>query len=160
MKFQGGQFILERGRSKACLERWRYWIDQDPDEPLDQIALLKVYNEFKANAEKEDSTTNGSNVCKMIAMSKTGAKRDHIAFPSRKEIQSAANQLATDRQHYSTLIHIKNTGNALEKTNDEDMERYLRKVLNLSDASTHDDILGITKKIPRIQAMDGDLETE
>jgi hypothetical protein len=171
MKFQGGQFILERKRSEPCLENWRYWIDQDPDEPLDQIALLKMHKEYSQHTSNMADQKNlpGSDLCAMVAMSRAGSTHDHIAFPSRKDIQWAAKhhklihsgeaRKASDREQYPTLIHIKNTGNALEKTGADDMELYLRNVLNLTDTPPEEDILGITKKISRIQASETDLKT-
>jgi hypothetical protein len=56
------------------------------------------------------------------------------------------------QSHRPTLVHIKNTGGALAKTNEGKLELFIRDMMQFSA----EDALGITKKPPRIQARDDD----
>lgn len=88
---QGGQFVLRRGHSQACLQRWRSHMDAHTVEHKDQFSLTIMWN------EQQRSTTN----CTLIKMPQS----PHLEFLSTRG-------MSQQHDEYATLLHIKNTQHA------------------------------------------------
>jgi hypothetical protein len=111
---QGGQIVLERNSSQACLERWRYHIDAHPEEHKDQSALALMVKEQEDN---DDSTA-----CHMTIM----PQNPHLLFLSEKVMTRVMNT-----SQYNTLMHIKNTHHA-KLIPDTKQKKFFTQLLMLS----------------------------
>ena len=113
---QGGQFVLQRNVSQACLDRWRYYIDSYPNESKDQHALSLMLK------EQQDSTNN-NNHCHLTIM----PQHPWLYFLSR----NAMTRILDNTQEYSTLMHIKNSHHAT-MIPDKKQKKFFAKLLELS----------------------------
>lgn len=134
---QGGQMILDRATSRPCLDRWRWYMDQNLSLRRDQD-LLRMLTEEEKKGDK-------SLKCKIVAMK----QKDYIDFPGKRDLievfkaaQTSANH--TSGRKYAPLVHIRNTGEVSKKTSKRYYERYVMDVLGMR--SKGDDKLGI---VPR-----------
>lgn len=114
---QSGQLILERRHSRHCLERWRSWMDRDPELILDQLALKNLLNETveEFHGLKQDimATRDNSNFgsgekpnrypCKIVIME----QEPHLHFPTKPTMMEMPKT-----GQFPTLIHVKNSKTA------------------------------------------------
>jgi hypothetical protein len=128
---QGGQFIIERKSSQACLERWRYHIDGHPEDPKDQSALTLILKDQQKNTT---STTNS--ICHLSIM----PQHPYLQFLNKTVMQ----QLAKSEQ-YPTLMHIKNTEHA-DWIPQRLQRRFFEQLLMLSPAEAQ--VIGKTQIHP------------
>ena len=84
---QGGQFVIDRYKSRGCLTKWRNLIDSTPKETKDQYFLKLMLEEQQQQREqgrrgREDMTTtndNSSNIqCQLHLMD----QEPHLHFPN------------------------------------------------------------------------------
>jgi hypothetical protein len=136
---QGGQFLVQKGHSESCLERWRYHMDAHPKEHKDQPSLTLMWEEqqgTKANVAVS-SKTNTHN-CTLIRM----PQQPYLEFLSVKEMSqlkgaaaaSAAlggsSLLLSSSKQYPTLMHIKNTQHA-SMIPDQLQKEFFQQLLEL-----------------------------
>ena len=107
---QGGQFVVQKGRSEGCLERWRSYMDSDLDEHKDQVSLTKMWNDQQLQMKQEDNKKKSNSLhCTIHRM----PQKPYLTFLSTKEMASLKGQgNATTPVAYPTLMHIKNTHHA------------------------------------------------
>lgn len=94
LPLQGGQFVLRKGYSEACLERWRYYMDSNPTQHKDQPSLILMWQ-----GQQQHSTN-----CTLVKMPQS----PYIEFLTIHEMSSLQHGI----QPYPTLMHIKNTQHA------------------------------------------------
>jgi hypothetical protein len=111
---QGGQFVLERNSSQACLERWRYHIDAHPEKDKDQYALALML--------KEQEDNNDSAACHLTIMPQS----PYLYFLSKNAMTRVMNT-----SQYYTLMHIKNTHHAT-MIPDKKQKKFFSQLLMLS----------------------------
>jgi hypothetical protein len=114
---QGGQFVVQKGRSQGCLERWRYYMDSDLDEHKDQASLTKMWNEqHQQQRDDEDHRRTDKNYssiairfynCTILRM----PQKPYLTFLSTKEMASLKGGGGGEKA-YPTLMHVKNTQHA------------------------------------------------
>lgn len=100
---QGGQFVMQVGRSEACLEEWRYYMDVNVEEHKDQVSLAQMWD----NQQRK-----GKSNCTLFRM----PQEPFLVFLSTKDMASlksggSRGDSITD-SYYPTLMHIKNTHHA------------------------------------------------
>ncbi len=97
---QGGQFLVQLGRSEGCLERWRYHMDANPIEHKDQPSLSIMWK------QQQGAKMSPSANCTLLRM----PQEPYLEFLSTKEMS----QWIGDKKGipYPTLMHIKNTQHA------------------------------------------------
>jgi hypothetical protein len=133
---QGGQFVLERNSSQACLERWRYHIDAHPDEAKDQYALALMW-------KKQKNGTPSSRICHLTKM----PQHTHLKFLATKSMEELV-----ESQQYPTMMHIKNTQFA-DKIPSEIQSRFFGQLLMLSP--TESQFIGKTRIRPSQSQLGG-----
>jgi hypothetical protein len=109
---QGGQFLVERKSSQPCLERWRHFIDANPEDPKDQSALTLILQE---------QNISGS-VCHLTIMPQS----PYLQFLDKQLMMRLVKS-----QEYSTLMHIKNTEHA-DWIPNRIQQRFFQQLLLLS----------------------------
>jgi hypothetical protein len=124
---QGGQFVLQKGRSEVCLNRWRYHIDANPTEHKDQPSLTLMWKEQHGSQPKSASSLSlsSSTNCTLLRM----PQDPYLKFLSAKEmsrLQGSSNDLP-----YPTLMHIKNTQHA-NTIPDALQKKFFQNLLELS----------------------------
>jgi hypothetical protein len=110
---QGGQFLVQRETSQPCLDRWRYYIDQHPEDPKDQSALTLILQE----------QNNATTPCSLSIMPQT----PYLRFLDANGMQEMISTKA-----YPTLMHIKNTEHA-DWIPNRIQKRFFQQVLDLSE---------------------------
>lgn len=134
-RIQGGQMILDRRKSQPCLDRWRWYMDSNPNIQKDQVFLNKMF----------DEQTEESSECEIVSMIHKGS----ISFPDRKQIEALGGEKIVANgtlsgTEYRPLIHIKNTGQSSE-SNDNCYRAFVQDVLGFT--GDDDDLLGISEKM-------------
>jgi hypothetical protein len=141
---QGGQFVLQRNSSRACLERWRYHMDADPSQEKDQVSLgilAKEQEELRQNASSSKPM-----MCHLVVM----PQKPYLSFLSKNAMARIMNYNSTitttqdnnnnnnnnnnnvqEDKRYPTLMHIKNTQHAA-KIPDKKQREFYRELLDLT----------------------------
>lgn len=123
---QGGQFVVQRGRSEPCLNRWRYHIDANPTEHKDQPSLTLMWNEQHGSQGISSSSSSLTN-CTLLRM----PQAPYLEFLSAKEMSRFQGDTNGLFQTYPTLMHIKNTQHA-NTIPDALQKRFFQNLLELS----------------------------
>ena len=107
---QGGQFVVQKGRSEGCLKRWRTYMDADVDEHKDQVSLTKMWNDQQFRQTQHGNRKKSKNShCILHRM----AQKPYLSFLSSKEMASLqSGENGPNAVVYPTLMHIKNTHHA------------------------------------------------
>jgi hypothetical protein len=100
---QGGQFLVQKGHSEGCLQRWRFHMDAHPKEHKDQPSLTLMW-------EEQQKTSASTSNCTLIRM----PQEPYLEFLSVKEMSRLKKGGGTGNGNdgYPTLMHIKNTQHA------------------------------------------------
>ena len=118
---QGGQFVLHRQRSGACLRRWRQLMDESTHVTKDQVFLKQMLEEHQLREQQLMRTKDGSNGdprfpddnpigvnhrCQMHLMD----QRPHLFFPSMLQMIELI-------EGYKDHKRRQNIGNSQRNTN-------------------------------------------
>ena len=149
---QGGQFILIRYNSDYCLHKWRYYIDEHPQDDKDQSVLTLLLNESLKQESEATLTTSAavSMSSRMELHSKNAAATNHsIAhnqhhqhchfsimeqYPHLQFVNVTTMIDLTTKippEKFPTMIHIKNTEHGHWISNDI-QEKFFQRILNIT----------------------------
>lgn len=116
---QGGQFLVQKGRSEGCLTRWRFHMDNNPTEHKDQPSLTLMWKE--QHSPQHFSSVN----CTLLRM----PQEPYLRFISTKEMSRWVG--AKHDTDFTTLMHIKNTQHA-STIPDAMQKEFFQNLLELS----------------------------
>ena len=137
---QGGQMILDRKVSQPCLDRWRWYMDNDKTVLKDQVFLNAMIQD---QAIPEKASTEAPR-CRISIMD----QENYIEFPTNVDMRVTANRYRAnstklEKVTYSPMVHVRNTGQP-NRAKRENWEDYMRHLLGFNHGMV--DTLGITKK--------------
>ena len=145
---QGGQIILERERSKPCLERWRKGFDAEETAVMGKDQWLLM--DMKAEIEEARNKTNGNHSsrkidleCEIVLME----QKPYIEFPLVKNIRKASKELNKNpkkKYTYLPMVHVRNDGGTAGMK-DRYIRPYIRNLLRFK--KNQRDTLGILEKV-------------
>ena len=120
LSVQGGQFVVSRYSSGACLKAWRDTIDANVSEPKDQPALHKI----RGNGRNQE--------CQIVTM----LPKSHLFFPANSTIHRAVEQIKGGKvMVYPTLVHFKNSCNVTASIDTKVEELYVKDLVGNEEFS-------------------------
>ena len=140
---QGGQFILIRYNSDYCLHKWRYYIDEHPEDDKDQSALTLLLNEsLKQEAMSMSARVDlhGKNTTATNTIGRNHGHQQHCHFTTMEQYphlqfvnETTMIDLTTKipPENFPTMIHIKNTEHGHWISNDI-QQKFFQKILNIT----------------------------
>ena len=126
MKFvaNSGFIIMNRVKSRHCLDLWRMEIDSNPRAEFDQTSLNAIARKSRLGKEVE---------CQLVSME----LENFVSYPSS---DTALNKMVTDSS-YTNLIHILNSWKA-NRIGANTTEHFVINVLQLSEEEQAEHKLG------------------
>lgn len=145
---QGGQIILERERSKPCLQRWRKGFDAEETAIMgkDQWLLMDMKAEMEEARNQTHGNNTGENItleCEIVLME----QKPFIEFPLVKNIRKASKELIKNpkkKYTYLPMVHVRNDGGTADMR-DRYIRPYIRNLLRFK--KNQKDPLGILDKV-------------
>ncbi|KAL3910782.1 MAG: hypothetical protein SGILL_007557, partial [Bacillariaceae sp.] len=136
---QGGQMVLERKESQACLSKLQELFDNKDSFDVDKDQVF-----FKQILQEQRNATVESN-CEIELMT----QESYIEFPGMREIRSINNDLRDGKKtpgtiKHSPLVHLRNDGGAASLRT-KAIEHYMKDLLKYEEGQIDD--LGIVAQM-------------